>query len=223
MHRYLLALDQGTTSSRAILFDLYGNILAQSQYEFRQVYLQNGFIEHDPYDILETQIRAISDVLGIAGVKSSEIISIGISNQRETTIIWEKSTGKPVYNAIVWQCRRTKPLCEALIKDGLNEYVQNTTGLLIDPYFSATKIRYILDHIDAGQLRAEKGELLFGTVDTWLILNLTGRHVTDYTNASRTMLFDIHNLRWDHALQKRLNIPHCMMPEVGPSSCIYGK
>ena len=222
MSNYLLALDQGTTSSRAILFDPAGRIVNSAQYEFRQIYPQAGYVEHDPFDILETQKQAVSDVLKLASVQPGEVAAVGVTNQRETPIVWDKATGTPVYNAIVWQCRRTAPLCERLIADGLTGHVQKTTGLLIDAYFSATKIRYILDHIDSGQQRAERGALLFGTVDTWLIWNLTGEHVTDYSNASRTMLFDINALDWDDTLLARLNIPRCMLPRVLPSSHVYG-
>ena len=220
--KYLLALDQGTTSSRAILFDFSGRIVNAAQLEFRQIYPQPGYVEHDPYDILETQQQAAENVLKAVRVQPGEVAAIGITNQRETTIVWDKATGTPVYNAIVWQCRRTAPLCEELIAEGLDEYVRQKTGLIIDAYFSATKIRYILDHIERGQERAERGELLFGTVDTWLIWKLCGEHVTDYTNAARTMLFDIHSLCWDEVLLRRLNIPLCMLPAVMPSSRVYG-
>ena len=212
--KYLLALDQGTTSSRAILFDFFGNILSSSQLEFRQIYPSAGYVEHDPYDILETQQQAVRNVLDASKVQKNEVAAVGLANQRETTIVWDKATGAPVYNAIVWQCRRTAPLCEQLIAEGLDEHVRQKTGLIIDAYFSATKIRYILDHIDRGQERAENGELLFGTVDAWLIWNLTGEHVTDYSNAARTMLFDIHRLDWDDMLLKRLCIPRAMLPKV---------
>jgi len=222
MPKYLLALDQGTTSSRAILFDLTGKIVSSAQYEFRQIYPGAGYVEHDPFDILETQKQAAADVLKRANIQRGDIVAVGVTNQRETTIVWDKTTGKPVYNAIVWQCRRTAPLCETLIAEGWNDYVQKTTGLLIDAYFSGTKIRYILDQIENGQARAENGELLFGTVDTWLIWNLTGKHVTDYSNASRTMLFNIHTLDYDDKLLARLNIPRCMLPEALPSSHVYG-
>ena len=222
MSKYLLALDQGTTSSRAILFDLKGKIVSSAQYEFRQIYPGAGYVEHDPFDILETQKQAAADVLKRAEIQPGDIAAIGVTNQRETTIVWDKATGHPVYNAIVWQCRRTAPLCETLIAEGWSEHVQKTTGLLIDAYFSGTKIRYILDHIENGQQRAENGELLFGTVDTWLIWNLTGEHVTDYSNASRTMLFDIHTLDYDDKLLARLNIPRCMLPKALPSSHVYG-
>lgn len=223
MHRYLLSLDQGTTSSRAILFTTEGNIVASSQYEFEQRYPQAGYVEHDPDEIWISQLRAIQDVLYDVNVVSGEVLAIGVTNQRETTIVWDKKTGKPVHPAIVWQCRRTAPLCEQLIAEGLDDYVRDVTGLKIDAYFSATKLRYILDHIENGQERAEKGELLFGTVDSWLIYNLCGAHVTDYSNASRTMLFDIHNLRYDAVLLKRLNIPLCMLPKPLPSAYVYGK
>ena len=222
MSKYLLALDQGTTSSRAILFDFEGKIICSAQYEFRQIYPGAGYVEHDPFDILETQKQAAADVLKRGNVQPGDIAAVGVTNQRETTIVWDKATGQPVYNAIVWQCRRTAPLCEQLIKEGWNDYVQKTTGLLIDAYFSGTKISYILDHIENGRERAEKGELLFGTVDTWLIWNLTGEHVTDYSNASRTILFNIHTLDYDGKLLERLGIPRCMMPKPMPSSCVYG-
>ncbi len=222
MAKYLLALDQGTTSSRAILFDFDCRIVCSAQYEFRQIYPGDGYVEHDPFDILETQKQAAADVLRRALVQPGDVAAVGITNQRETTIVWDRATGQPVHNAIVWQCRRTAPLCEQLIAEGLGEHVQKATGLLIDAYFSGTKIRYILDHIENGQKRAENGELLFGTVDTWLIWNLTGEHVTDYSNASRTMLFNIHTLDYDETMLKRLNIPRCMLPKPLPSSHVYG-
>ena len=222
MSKYLLSLDQGTTSSRAILFDFKGKIISSAQYEFRQIYPGAGYVEHDPFDILETQKQAAADVLKRMDIQAGDVAAVGVTNQRETTIVWDKATGHPVYNAIVWQCRRTAPLCETLIAEGWSEYVQKTTGLLIDAYFSGTKIRYILDHIENGQQRAENGELLFGTVDTWLIWNLTGKHVTDYSNASRTMLFDIHSLDYDDKLLGRLQIPRCMLPKALPSSYVYG-
>lgn len=222
MPNYLLALDQGTTSSRAILFDLAGSIVRSAQYEFMQHYPAAGYVEHDPRDILSSTLGAAADVLRQAEVKPGEVLAVGVTNQRETTIVWEKATGRPVYNAIVWQCRRTAPLCEELVAEGLGAHVQDTTGLVIDAYFSATKLRYILDHVEDGQKRAENGELLFGTVDAWLIWNLTGEHVTDYSNAARTMLFDIHTLDWDATLLARLNIPRCMLPKVLPSSGVFG-
>ncbi len=223
MRKFILSLDQGTTSSRAILFDLQCNIAGSKQYEFQQIYPKAGYVEHNPSDILESQFQAAADVLISLKVQPKEVVAIGITNQRETTIVWEKATGKPVYNAIVWQCRRTAPLCEELIKAGLENHVKDTTGLIIDAYFSATKIRYILDNIPNGQERAEKGELLFGTVDSWLIWNLTGRHATDYSNAARTMLFNIHTLDYDNTLLTELNIPRCILPEVLPSSHIFGE
>ncbi len=223
MRRFILSLDQGTTSSRAILFDLNCNIVESAQREFPQIYPAAGYVEHDPYDILESQLKTASEVMERANVIPGEVAAIGITNQRETAIVWEKETGKPVFNAIVWQCRRTAPICEELIRSGLESHVQETTGLVIDAYFSATKIRYILDHIPNGQERAERGELLFGTVDTWLIWNLTGRHATDYSNAARTMLFNIHTLDYDDTLLAQLRIPRCILPEVLPSSCIFGQ
>ncbi|NLB79331.1 MAG: glycerol kinase GlpK [Clostridiaceae bacterium] len=223
MRKFILSLDQGTTSSRAILFDLQCNIAGSKQYEFQQIYPKAGYVEHNPSDILGSQIKAAADVLSSLKVQPKEVAAIGITNQRETTIVWEKATGKPVHNAIVWQCRRTAPLCEELVKKGLENHVKETTGLIIDAYFSATKIRYILDNIPNGQERAEKGELLFGTVDSWLIWNLTGRHATDYSNAARTMLFNIHTLDYDDALLSQLNIPRCMLPEVLPSSHVFGE
>ena len=222
MAKFILALDQGTTSSRAILFDFEGKIISSAQYEFRQIYPGAGYVEHDPFDILETQKQAAADVLKRENVQPGDVAAVGVTNQRETTIVWDRATGQPVYNAIVWQCRRTAPLCEQLIAEGWSEHVQQTTGLLIDAYFSGTKIRYILDHVENGQQRAENGELLFGTVDTWLIWNLTGEHVTDYSNASRTMLFDIRKLDYDEKLLSRLNIPRRMLPKAMPSSCVYG-
>ncbi|MDD3400464.1 MAG: glycerol kinase GlpK [Eubacteriales bacterium] len=223
MQRYLLSLDQGTTSSRAILFTLEGSIVASSQYEFDQHYPAAGYVEHDPDEILISQLRAVQDVLLTADVQAGEVVAIGVTNQRETTIVWDRKTGRPVYPAIVWQCRRTAPLCEKLIEQGLEQHVRDVTGLRIDAYFSATKLRYILDHIENGQARAKRGELMFGTVDTWLIYNLTGEHVTDYSNASRTMLFDIHKLCYDPVLLQTLNIPECILPTPLPSAHIYGR
>ncbi|MBQ2769894.1 MAG: glycerol kinase GlpK [Clostridia bacterium] len=222
MEQYLLALDQGTTSSRAILFDTKGRPVQSAQYEFTQIYPAPGQVEHDPREILSSQLRAVRDVLKAAAVQPGQVAAIGVTNQRETAIVWDKSTGEPVHNAIVWQCRRTAPLCEQLRAEGLEDHVKKTTGLVIDAYFSATKIRHILDNVPDGQARAEKGELLFGTVDSYLIWNLTGRHMTDYSNAARTMLFDIHQLCWDETLLARLNIPRAMLPEVLPSSQVYG-
>ena len=223
--KYIMALDQGTTSSRAIIFNKKGEIVAKAQNEFAQHYPQNGWVEHDPMEILFSQTSAMLTCLRLEKVDPKDIVGIGITNQRETTIVWEKETGKPVYNAIVWQCRRTAPICEELKAEGLSDYIKDTTGLLIDAYFSGTKIKWILDNVDGAREKAENGELLFGTVDTWLIWNLTGGkvHVTDYSNACRTMLFDINKLCWDEYLCEKLGIPMSMLPEVKPSSCIYGK
>lgn len=225
MKQYILALDQGTTSSRAILFDQSGNIAAKAQNEFAQIYPQPGWVEHDPMEILSSQYSAARKSLESAGVSTGQICAIGITNQRETTVVWDRTTGKPIYNAIVWQCRRSASICDELKAEGLEEYITDKTGLVIDAYFSGTKIKWILDHVPGARERAQRGELLFGTIDTWLIWNLTGgrTHVTDYSNASRTMLFDIDNLKWDSDLCKRLGIPPCMLPECLPSSHIYGK
>ena len=222
MQKYLLALDQGTTSSRAILFDLKGDIITSAQFEFEQHYPMPGYVEHDANEILSTELDAAREVLRKANVKKGEVACIGVTNQRETTIVWEKATGKPVHPAIVWQCRRTAPLCEQLIREGMKDYIAGSTGLLIDAYFSATKLRYILDAVPNGQMLAEHGDLLFGTVDTWLIWNLCGAHVTDYSNASRTMLFNIHTLQYDPVILHRLNVPACMLPEARPSAEVYG-
>ena len=229
MKQYIMALDQGTTSSRAIIFNKRGEIVSKSQNEFTQYYPQNGWVEHDPNEILFSVIQAMIGCMRPAGtdntVNPKSIAGIGITNQRETTIIWDKNTGKPIYNAIVWQCRRTAEYCEELKKDGLGQYIKQTTGLLIDAYFSATKIKWILDNVDGAREKAEAGDLLFGTIDTWLIWNLTGgkAHVTDYSNACRTMLFDIDKLCWDETLCEKLEIPMSMLPEVKPSSCVYGE
>lgn len=222
--QYILALDQGTTSSRAILFDRDGRIAAKSQNEFTQIYPEPGQVEHDPLEILYSQMRAAAEAVMTSGVDKKDIAAIGITNQRETTVVWERDTGRPVCNAIVWQCRRTAPICEELIARGLSEYVTEKTGLLIDAYFSATKIRWILDHVAGARARAERGELLFGTIDTWLIWNLTGgkSHATDYSNAARTMLFDIDRLCWDERLCRELGVPMAMLPEVLPSSAEFG-
>ena len=224
MNGYVLAVDQGTTSSRAILFDKLGNIVSMAQYPITQHYPSPGWVEHDPMEILSTELLAMEEVYEKSGLSPTDIAAIGITNQRETTIIWDKTTGKPVSNAIVWQCRRTAGICETLKADGLSEMVLQKTGLLIDPYFSGTKIRWILDHDPTLQRRAEQGELLFGNVESWLIWNLTGgaAHETDYSNASRTMLFDIDKLCWDEELCSILNIPLCMLPTPVPSSMVYG-
>ena len=225
MAKYILAMDQGTTSSRAVLFDEAGKPISVSQNEFPQIYPRPGYVEHDPMQILASQARAASDAFRKSGVSSSEVAGIGITNQRETTVIWERTTGRPICNAIVWQCRRTAPDCEALIARGLGDYVTAKTGLLIDAYFSATKIKWILDNVEGAREKAQRGELLFGTIDTWLIWNFTkgAKHVTDYSNASRTMLYDIDALRWDEQLCANLGIPMCMLPEVMPSSAVYGQ
>ncbi len=224
MNGYVLSIDQGTTSSRAILFDRQGAIAARAQYPITQHYPAPGWVEHDPMEILSTELLAMAEVYEKSGLSPTDVAAIGITNQRETTIVWDKLTGKPVCNAIVWQCRRTAELCTRLSRDGAAETVLEKTGLLIDPYFSGTKIRWILDQDPALQARAQRGELLFGNVDSWLIWNLTGGkvHVTDYSNASRTMLFDIDHLRWDSELCALLNIPMAMLPEPVPSSMIYG-
>lgn len=222
--KYILSFDQGTTSSRAVVFDRKGKIVAKAQKEFNQIYPKTGWVEHDPMEILYSQFNSVTQLFSKGEISANQIAGIGITNQRETTIIWDKDTGRPIYNAIVWQCRRTAAMCEKLKEKGLEDYVKEHTGLLIDAYFSATKIRWILDNVDGAQKMAEEGKLLFGTVDTWIIWNLTGGkvHVTDYSNASRTMLFDVDKLCWDEYLCKELNIPMCMLPDVKPSSYIYG-
>ena len=222
--RYILALDQGTTSSRAILFDSRQNIVEVAQKEFVQHYPREGWVEHDPLEIYSSQYGVMMEVLIRSGVDPSRLAGIGITNQRETTILWDKETGRPVYNAVVWQCRRTAPIVEQLKAEGMEEYIRSVTGLVPDAYFSATKIKWILDEVPGLRARAEKGEILFGTVDSWLVWNLTGgkAHVTDYTNASRTMLYNIHTLDWDEELLRRLDIPRCMLPRVVDSSSVYG-
>ncbi|MDR8525420.1 glycerol kinase GlpK [Shewanella fidelis] len=222
--KYIIALDQGTTSSRAIVFDQNTNMVASSQREFSQMYPKPGWVEHDAMEIWASQSSTLIEVLARADIHSEDVAAIGITNQRETTVIWDKVTGKPVYNAIVWQCRRSTDICEQLKTQGLEDYVKQATGLLLDPYFSGTKIKWILDNVDGVRERAEKGELLFGTIDTWLVWKLTeGKvHVTDPTNASRTMLFNIHSQTWDKKLLEALNIPASLLPEVKPSSAVYG-
>ena len=225
MSRYVLALDQGTTSSRAILFDNEQNIIAVRQREFEQLYPQQGWVEHDPMEIWSSQYGVMNEVVAQSGVDAHDIAAIGITNQRETTILWEKATGRPVYNAIVWQCRRTAPLVDELLSQpGMAEYIKENTGLVPDAYFSATKIKWILDHVPGARERAQAGEILFGTVDSWLVWKLTGGkvHVTDRTNASRTMLYNIHKLDWDDTLLNALDIPRAMLPRVTDSSEIYG-
>ena len=220
MSDYILALDQGTTSSRAIVFDRQGGIAAMAQHGFAQHYPRSGWVEHDPMEIGETERLAAAQAA--SGFPAGAIAGIGVTNQRETTILWDRDTGVPVYNAIVWQCRRTAELCEELKRQGLDERIQSATGLLIDAYFSGSKIRWILDNVPGVRRRAERGEVLFGTVETWLIWQLTGRHVTDYSNASRTMLFDIHRLCWDQELCGLLGVPPAMLPEPVPNSMVYG-
>lgn len=224
MKKYILTLDEGTTSARAVLFDKGGNAVSAAQREFKQIYPQPGFVEHDPVEIFSVQYAAVTEAITAIGASAEEIAAVGVTNQRETTIIWDKNTGEPIYNAIVWQCRRTSEMCDKLRADGLEEYIRKTTGLRIDAYFSATKIKWILDNVPGARDRAENGELLFGTVDTWLIWKLSGGkiHVTDRTNAARTMLYDIHTLNWDKRILEILQIPACMLPEVRPSSEIYG-
>lgn len=224
MAKYIMALDQGTTGSRAIIFNHSGSIVSTASKEFKQIYPKPGWVEHDPMEIWSSQVEVAKDALDKAGLEAVDIAAIGITNQRETTIVWDKKTGKPVYNAIVWQCRRTAPICDQLKKEGLAEIIQKKTGLVVDAYFSGTKVKWILDNVSGARGRAEKKELLFGTVDSWLIWNLTkGKtHVTDYTNASRTMLFNIHNLDWDEEILTELDIPREILPKVLPSSYIYG-
>lgn len=223
--KYILALDQGTTSSRAIVFNHKGEILGSAQQEFPQIYPHTGWVEHDPNEILGSQVGVIAEALIHAGVSSEDIAAIGITNQRETTIVWDKRTGKPIYNAIVWQCRRTAEYCEQLEAQGLHKVIYDKTGLVLDAYFSATKLKWILDNVKGARDRANNGELLFGTVDTYLMWHLSKGKIfaTDYTNASRTMLYNIHTLSWDKDLLKLFDIPECMLPEVHPSSYNYGK
>ncbi|MBQ2633924.1 MAG: glycerol kinase GlpK [Oscillospiraceae bacterium] len=225
MKQYVAALDQGTTSSRCILFDREQNIVGLSQKEFAQHYPRPGWVEHDPMEIYSSQYAVFSEVLAKTGIDPADIAGIGITNQRETTILWDRTTGRPVYNAIVWQCRRTAALCEELKQDAaFVDYVREHTGLLVDAYFSATKIKWVLDNVPGVRELADQGKLLFGTVDTWLIWKLTGGrvHVTDYTNASRTMLYDIGSLRWDEVICRRLGIPMHILPEVRSCSEVYG-
>ncbi len=224
MGRYVIALDQGTTSSRCILFDQQGNICSVAQREFTQIYPQPGWVEHNPMEIWSSQISVTMEAMGKIGAHYSDIAAIGITNQRETTIVWDRDTGEPVYNAIVWQCRRTADRIEQLKKDGWEEKIIERTGLIPDAYFSGSKIEWILDNVPGAREKAERGDLMFGTVDTWLIWNLTKGciHVTDYTNAARTMLFDIHRKCWDDEILEYFRIPKSMLPDVKPSSCIYG-
>ncbi len=224
MKKYIMALDQGTTSSRAIIFDKGGRIISLVQREFPQIFPKEGWVEHDPMAIWSTQIAACTEALMKIGGSWDEIYGIGITNQRETTVVWDRKTGVPVYNAIVWQCRRTADYCENLKEKGYDELIKNKTGLLLDPYFSASKIAWILDNVEGAREKAENGELCFGTIDTWLMWNLTAGkvHATDYSNASRTMLFNIKALEWDNELLELFNIPRSMLPEAKPSSYIFG-
>ncbi len=225
MSKYILSLDEGTTSARAILFDKNANVVSLAQHEFTQIYPKPSWVEHNPQEIYSAQYTALCECITKANINPKDIAAVGITNQRETVIVWDKNTGEPVYNAIVWQCRRTADICEELKIKGLEEYIANTTGLTIDAYFSGTKIKWILDNVEGAREKAKKGELLFGTVDTWLLWKLSGGkiHITDYTNASRTMLFDIHKLCWDKKLLEVLDIPESMLPSVKSSSEIYGK
>ena len=225
MPKYIMALDAGTTSNRCILFDRSGQICSVAQKEFTQIFPQPGWVEHDADEIFATQLEVAQTALHNIGATAADIAAIGITNQRETTIVWDKYTGRPVSNAIVWQCRRTTPLCQKLQQEGLTDTIRQKTGLVIDPYFSATKIAWILDNVPGAREQAERGELLFGTVETWLIWKLTGGrvHVTDYSNASRTMLFNINTLAWDEEILARLNIPVSMLPQAVPSSQVYGR
>ena len=224
MSKFVMALDQGTTSSRCILFNKEGLIESSAQKEFTQIYPNAGWVEHSPIEIWSSQFSVAIEAMAKVGAEASDIAAIGITNQRETTIVWDKRTGLPVYNAIVWQCRRTANMCDDLKAKGFDNIVKEKTGLILDAYFSGTKVKWILDNVEGAREDAEKGNLLFGNVDAWLIWNLTkGKtHVTDYSNASRTMLFNIHELKWDEEILKELNIPICMLPEAKPSSCIYG-
>ncbi|WP_432407215.1 glycerol kinase GlpK [Wukongibacter sp. M2B1] len=222
--KYIMALDQGTTSSRAIMFNHDGEIVKVAQKEFTQIYPKAGWVEHDAMEIWGSQSGVAREVLETAGISPEEVAAIGITNQRETTVVWDKNTGKPVYNAIVWQCRRTAGICDELKERGLESYIRENTGLVVDAYFSGTKVKWILDNVEGAREKAEKGDLLFGNIDTWLIWNLTrGKvHVTDYSNASRTMLYNIKELKWDEKILKELGIPASMLPEVKQSSEVYG-
>lgn len=224
MKKYVMALDQGTTSSRCILFDKEGNICSVAQKEFEQIYPKPGWVEHDPMEIWASQLSVATEAISKIGASADEIASIGITNQRETTVVWNRETGMPIYNAIVWQCRRTAERIDQLKEDGLTDYVKETTGLIPDAYFSASKVAWILDHVEGAREQAENGDLAFGTIDTWLIWNLTRGevHATDYTNASRTMMFDIHKLDWDQKILDYFKIPKNMLPKVKPSSGIFG-
>jgi len=219
---YILALDQGTTSSRSLIVDPEGRIRATAQQEFTQHFPEPGWVEHDPEEIWRTQLETAQAALHEAGLTASDIAAIGITNQRETTVIWDRATGKPIHNAIVWQCRRTADVCDQLKADGAEEDIRSRTGLVVDAYFSGTKAAWILDHVDGARDRAAKGELAFGTIDSWLLYNLTGEHATDYSNASRTMLFNIHDLEWDAEMLDLLNVPREVLPQVLPTSGVFG-
>lgn len=223
--KYVLSFDQGTTSSRAILFDCRGRPVAQAQKEFRQIYPRPGWVEHDPDEIWQTQLTVAREAIARAGVAASDIEAIGLTNQRETTVVWDRATGRPLHNAIVWQCRRTAPICDRLRRDGLEETVRAKTGLALDPYFSGTKLRWLLDEVPGLDARARAGQVAFGTIDTWLIWNLTGGlvHATDFSNASRTMLFNLKTLAWDDELLSALGVPRGVLPEVRPSSGLFGR
>ena len=222
--KYVMSLDQGTTSSRCILFDRAGNIRASVQKEFRQIFPQPGWVEHDPMEIWDTTLEVSRAAMAQLGIEASDIAAIGITNQRETTVVWDKETGKPIANAIVWQCRRTSDIIDRIVADGWSDTIRHKTGLIPDAYFSGSKIKWLLDNVPGARAKAKAGRLLFGTIDCWLIWKLTGGrvHVTDYTNASRTMLFNIRELHWDSELLELLDIPESMLPEVKPSSCVYG-
>jgi glycerol kinase len=224
MNGYVIALDQGTTSSRSIVFDSLGTPVTVAQYPFPQIYPHPGWVEHDPMTILNSELHAVGEAFEKSGLSPTDIAGIGITNQRETTVVWDKNTGVPVYNAIVWQCRRTAPICDMMMDAGMDMYIRDKTGLLIDAYFSGTKIKWILDNVPGARERAERGDLLFGNIDSWLIWNLTGgkAHVSDYSNCSRTMLFDIDKLKWDEDICRELGIPMSMLPEPVPSSMVYG-
>lgn len=224
MAKYILALDQGTTSSRAIVFDNTGAMRAKAQAEYAQIYPEDGWVEHDPLEIFSSQIAVASEAVARAGLNKKQLAAVGITNQRETTVVWERDTGRPVCNAIVWQCRRTAAACDRLIADGYADMIYDKTGLPVDAYFSATKLAWILDNIPNARRRAERGELLFGTVDTYLMWKFSAGSVfaTDYTNASRTMLFNIHTLEWDDELLRLFGVPRAMLPEVKPSCGLFG-
>ncbi|MEG0664069.1 MAG: FGGY family carbohydrate kinase, partial [Clostridia bacterium] len=224
MKKYIIALDQGTTSSRAIIFDKEQNIIEIAQSEFAQLYPQKGYVEHDPMEIYASQYGVLVESLAKSGISVEEISAIGITNQRETTILWDKNTGRPVYNAIVWQCRRTSDYCREIEKDDFANYIKENTGLVVDAYFSATKVKWILDNVKGVREKAENGDILFGTVDSWLVWKLTGGkvHATDYTNASRTMMFNIKNLCWDENILNYFNIPKSILPQVKFSDSVFG-